>query len=240
MIVVILAAGIGKRIASYTKDGNKTLIQIGGKTILERMIRAYVKNGFNDFRVVIGYAWSTVEKELKRLKSILNFELDTIYNPNYRTMNNCYSLFLGIEELNNSILVSNSDIVFDPKILEYVTKSLKKNFLVIDTTKSLGDEDMKVYIEDDKIIDIGKTLDIKRARGEYIGISGIEEKSLPLLKQSLKKIVQKNPNLFYEDAYRLMLKEVEFYAIGTHSLKWAEIDTPEDLDYAKRLFKKCV
>jgi len=187
----------------------------------------------------VGHDHTAIGKSLEQLERSLPFKYSIVWNPNYASMNNCYSLLLGIRGVSESIMVSNSDIVFDPRLLESVKRFPKANFLVVDDRKSLDNEDMKVYIENNRVIDLSKQLDVKRAQGEYIGISGIDKEVLHLLQEKLEIIVRENPRLYYEDAYRLMLDDAYFYVLSTNGLKWAEIDTPQDLKFASNMVREC-
>lgn len=53
--VVILCGGKGTRIRSFKKNISKPLIKINRKTILERIIRVYAKQGFKNFLILTGY-----------------------------------------------------------------------------------------------------------------------------------------------------------------------------------------
>ncbi len=55
MKAVIIAGGMGKRLAPYTDDRPKCLVEINGKSILQRQIAAYRHAGISEFVVVRGY-----------------------------------------------------------------------------------------------------------------------------------------------------------------------------------------
>ena len=55
MKVVLLAAGLGKRLEPMTSSIPKPMIMISGKPILEHIIVDLKKSGFTDFCIVIGY-----------------------------------------------------------------------------------------------------------------------------------------------------------------------------------------
>ena len=55
MIGVILAAGMAKRLRPLTDTKPKCLLEVGGKTLLERTVRAMQQAGIKEYVVVTGY-----------------------------------------------------------------------------------------------------------------------------------------------------------------------------------------
>ena len=51
---IIVAAGVGSRLGELTENTPKSLIEINGKSILERQIFAFKKLGITDITVIIG------------------------------------------------------------------------------------------------------------------------------------------------------------------------------------------
>tara|TARA_X000000950_G_scaffold289404_1_gene412936 strand:- start:2239 stop:2949 length:711 start_codon:yes stop_codon:yes gene_type:complete len=69
MQVVILAGGYGTRLSEYTDKIPKPMVKIGNKPILEHIIRFYLKFGFKDFIVPLGYKGSIIKNYFKSQKS---------------------------------------------------------------------------------------------------------------------------------------------------------------------------
>src|SRR5215472_2307407 len=55
MKVVILAGGLGTRIAEETTVRPKPMVEIGGRPILWHIMKIYSHYGFNDFIICLGY-----------------------------------------------------------------------------------------------------------------------------------------------------------------------------------------
>ena len=55
MQAIILAAGMGKRLKSYTKDATKCMVKVNGKTLIEYTIEALTANKIERLVVVVGY-----------------------------------------------------------------------------------------------------------------------------------------------------------------------------------------
>ena len=55
MKVVILAGGLGTRLAEETEVRPKPMVEIGGKPILWHIMKHYAHYGFNEFFIALGY-----------------------------------------------------------------------------------------------------------------------------------------------------------------------------------------
>jgi NDP-sugar pyrophosphorylase family protein len=58
---VILSAGVGSRIRPLTDNRPKTLLSIGGITIIERMLASIRACGIDEIVVVVGYLHEQIE-----------------------------------------------------------------------------------------------------------------------------------------------------------------------------------
>ena len=55
MKVIILAGGVGTRLAEYTKTIPKPMVTIGGTPIIRHIINIYLKFGFKNYYIALGY-----------------------------------------------------------------------------------------------------------------------------------------------------------------------------------------
>ena len=92
MKAVILAAGFGNRMRPLTDSVHKTLLQVGGKTIIDRMMEGLRRVAIQDIVVVTGYLKEDLEEHLLQQHPDLCFRF--VHNPRYRETNNIYSLSL--------------------------------------------------------------------------------------------------------------------------------------------------
>jgi len=245
MYGVILAAGSSERLKPLTKKIPKTLLRINNVSLLERIINntyEYLKT----YIFVVGHGADAVNLEIEDMKQKYDFKSILVFNPKYSTANNCYSLYLAIRFLldNNmldDIVVINSDDIFDKRIFLRLIKESRKtmySILIIDMEKQLGEEEMKVKVQEGKIVKISKNIPLQEASGEFIGISLIKKEYLSPLKSSLENIMAVNPNLYYEDAFQQMIDlGYTFEYITTGGLFWNEIDTLDDLKETERKIK---
>ena len=77
MRAIILAAGSGSRLGQHTLDIPKALVDINGKSILERQISLLKKQGVDEISVVTGY--KKEKHVLSNVEYFFNFILKLIY-----------------------------------------------------------------------------------------------------------------------------------------------------------------
>ena len=76
MKVVILAGGFGTRLSEYTKKIPKPMVKINKKPILLHIIDHYLKFGFKEFYIALGYKGHEIKKFFKNKK--LNYKVNLI------------------------------------------------------------------------------------------------------------------------------------------------------------------
>jgi glucose-1-phosphate cytidylyltransferase len=80
MKVVILAGGLGTRLAEETGVIPKPMIEIGGRPILWHIMQIYVEQGFDEFVVALGYKGEVIKRyffEFQALNGNLTIDLAT-------------------------------------------------------------------------------------------------------------------------------------------------------------------
>ena len=70
MQIVILAGGMGTRLAEYTKTIPKPMVKVAGKPILIHIIKIYLKYGYTDFILSLGFKAQIIAKYFINNKKI--------------------------------------------------------------------------------------------------------------------------------------------------------------------------
>ena len=228
---VILAAGLGQRIAHRTGGGSKALLEVGGRTLLERSLDALDAAGFGTVIVVTGHAAEAVRPVVASRTG--RQTVTERWNERYATANNIASV-LAVEDLvAGGFCLLNSDIVFDPSILLDVAALDSGSWLVVDGDEPLGDEEMKVMLDDaGTLARISKTLDPAASVGEYIGICRFDAAGTAVLMASAARLVEAGrTGLYYEDAMDAAAAELAMRVVPTRRRAWTEID--DEADYRR-------
>lgn len=239
MQAVILAAGASRRLRPLTNTIPKCLLKIGSRSLLDMTIDNILANGIRDFVFVTGYLDPLIKDHVK--KNYPGLAAVFLSNKDFENNNNSYSLWMTRDHVKGSMLLLDSDILFDAGIITALLNSGHENSLAVHFSDRLDEEQMKVIISSRyRVLHIGKHLPLDEAAGESIGI----ELFSPYLVKQLyailtRKIVEENNvNEFYETAFQELIDEGnDIYAVDISESMVMEVDTPEDLTKAQELFR---
>ena len=243
MQALILAAGIGSRLGKHTKDNTKCMLEINGKTLIQRTIEKLSNAGITKLIMVVGYKKDNLIKHLGgRYK---NVEIEYVENPVYNSTNNIYSLYLAKEKLaeDDTILIE-SDLIFEENILTDLIKDERKSLAVVDKYKSWMDGTSCILDDNDQILnffskksfkfenvdDYYKTVNIYKFSKEFSNNIYI-----PFLEAYSKAL---GDNEYYESVLMVLtiLDRHELRALRLDGEKWYEIDDVQDKHNAEVIF----
>lgn len=221
MKAIILAAGVGSRLGRPFPKSLSLLPD--GKRILGRQIHIYQKYGINEIFVVVGFK-----------KELIMEEFPSVfykYNPIYYITNTAKSLCCGLENLDDDVIWSNGDVVFDEGVIARLLAA-RGNAVAVDR-KKCGEEEVKYRAgEDKKILEISKT--VAYPQGEAVGVNKICRQFVPSFLQCLAGCAD---NDYFEKGIESAIKEqIDFSAIDISDFRCIEVDFEEDLNLARNMF----
>ena len=245
MNVIFIAAGSGSRLGDLTEKQPKPLVPINGKSILERQISILKKNGIDDISVVVG-----PNKDKFNLKNI-----KLVHDVDHNDHDQLGSLMVVAEKINDETLILFADIVFDEIILQQMLNTKCDIGIAIDLDWEKSYEERmdnpkadadKVLLSEGKITKLSKEIQFENNKlkvGEFLGIIKLSNRGCKIFKKNCEEFYKKN------DSNREFLKQAKvLHILQEINLnkeiitpipiegKWCEIDTPNDLAYAEKLF----
>jgi len=131
MKVVILAGGFGTRLSEYTGTIPKPMVPVGGRPILEHIIKIYSKYGHKDFYIALGYKGNIIKKYFKK-KKFKNIKINLI-ETGINTYTGGRVLRLKKYLKNETFLLTYGDGVSDININKLI-KFHKKNKKMVTVT----------------------------------------------------------------------------------------------------------
>jgi choline kinase len=235
---VLLAAGQATRLRPLTDDRPKCLLDVGGETILGRAVRILHARGLRHFTVVDGYRGDMIRAALVVPPDGAAFRF--VRNDDFATTNNAWSLMLADVDPAEPIMLLDADIVFEPAVIDRLLVHPAPNRLGLRTTGEIGAEEMKVRLGPDGLVaDLGKELPVAAAAGESVGIEVFSAGFVDALFTALRRRQRDEGRTgeFYEATFvELIAAGHAVAAVDLAGLACREIDTPEDLEAARREF----
>ncbi len=225
---IIVAAGFEKRLLPLNEEVPKTMLEIKGKTILERQIELLNKFGISDIAVVKGY-----KKEKINYPGIRYYE-----NDMYEEGHILSSLFCAEGEINGPFIFLYGDIIFEESVLSKLLMSKAEISLVVDRNwkeryKDRSEHSVKeaelVLLDrnQEHLAEIGKGLEPAKADGEFIGFAKFSKAGAAILKDASKKFKMVPKASFIDIIDWLIDKGHKISPINIYN-DWLEIDTFED------------
>lgn len=226
---VIVAAGNGTRMGRLTADRPKAMLDVDGVPLIDRHLDALAACGIHDVTIVVGY-------QQQRLRDHLRDRVRFVDNARYRETNSLYSLSLAREQLCHGAVIMNSDLLVSRALLARLVNTPVDDAVLVDSSSTLDEEEMKVKIWHGYAIDFGKELAPWDADAENVGILKFGARGGKRLVAHVDALVAAGDlNAWAPKAFRAFAQEWPLRAIETGGLSWTEIDFPEDLDRAHQI-----
>ncbi len=237
MKAVITAAGSGTRLRPLTENTPKCLLDIGGYTTLGLSVENILKQGIDEFVLVVGFEHEKIRDYLKA--NYPKAKVEYIVNEEYETTNSLYSFWMTKEALSgHSMLLLDGDIIFSESVVKSVLACKHDNCLSFRDGIDVVEEDMKLIVDEQGIVkQISKKIDLSAASGESIAVQKFSEQgSVQLFKAADQLVVdEKIVNDWYEGAFQRMIDNGGVIgAVSVDESSCFEIDTFEDIEYAKK------
>ena len=226
------------------------MLDFGGKTLLERQLRAYKDSGIEEISLIRGY-----KKEKIKYKGIQYFE-----NTDYQNNNILNSIFYAEKFINGNIIISYSDILFDTSVVQRTIESDHDISVVVDIDwrgyyvgrkdHPISEAENVIFNSNNEVEKIGKiNTGNEEVHGEFIGMIKLSNRGTEIFKQHfhrLKKTYWNKPfqraKIFQKAYLTDFIQELVDIGIKVHCViiesGWKEIDTVEDYKKALVGFNK--
>ena len=246
MNAIILAAGMGIRLRPNTENIPKGMVKLFDKSLIEMQIDGFKKYGIDEISIVTGY-----------LAEKIHFpSINYLKNENFSTTSGNESIYCAKQELNDTI-ICYADLVFDASIIKKMidfegdigiaVKSEWKSNYEGRTLHPLSEADNVLFDESGKIIEVRKNIQKPNSNiGEFLGIMRLSSKCSSLFLKKFSELKESHVGTFHnspslkQSILNDMIQELIDLGINVEpvmiSEKWLEIDTPQDLEIARKVF----
>ena len=247
MKAVILAAGKGERLAPYTEDRPKCMVEIGGRPLLFYTLQNLRRAKIRDINIVTGY-----------LREKIEFEgLQYFHNQRFAATNMVESLFCAEAAMDDDLVVSYGDIVYEYGVLEKLLNDRSDIAVVVDdewqrlwrlrSSNPLEGAETLVFGKDSYLTEIGdRPTNPNQIESQYIGLLKFSRKGIQTLKDTFHRIkslpeeseVIRGRNkfqIYMTDILQVMIDNGEKIKGVRINGGWIEIDTRPEYELFCRM-----
>jgi len=234
MKAIILSAGQGRRLMPLTEAMPKCCLQVDGRPLLELQIRALAANGIKEVVVVTGFGHHVVQDVVGRIKGI---DARTLYNPFYALSDNLGTCWVARAEMREPFLLINGDTLFETSVLDRLLKSASAFpiTLATDQKSQYDSDDMKIVAAGDRLLKVGKKLELGQVNGESIGMMLFSKQGADAFVNKVESLMSGPDGLarWYLSAIDELARAGHVGICSIHGSGWCEVDNFEDLKHAQ-------
>ena len=237
MIGLVLAAGIGKRLAPYTDERPKGLIELSGRSLLARLLDGLAAAGIRETALVVGYRQEAIRAALGATHR--GMPLRYLENPAY-ARGPLLSLWTGRAEFErDDAVLADGDVLFAPALLTRVIQAAEPNAFLAEPEFVDTGEEQVLYSGGERVVALrrgvmGPPAAAYDSRAEWVGFVKVgweAGRELAAVLDGMVRMGQVDGD--YEVALDSLLLRHRFVTCGTEGLPWIEIDFPQDLQAAE-------
>jgi len=233
MKAVILNSGKGERLHPLTADMPKALIKVGDKAILGHQLDNLVRCNISKVLITTGPFASQITDYVAQ--DYLELNSSYVHNPEYRTTNSIYSVWLTKGLIDDDIILLHGDLLFDRILLERLLDARHPNCVLVGRNKA-PDKDFKALIENDRVVEIGTELSGSKALSLLPLYKFCRADFVVWLDEIEKFINRGDVGRYAEDAFSGVSGKIALSPLYFDDEVCMEIDTKEDLDKARKMF----
>ncbi len=241
--ILILAAGIGKRMGKIGKRKPKCLLKLNKFLLIDYLINFLSSKNFKNINMVVGFQNIQIKKYLSRYKDI---KIKFIKINNFKTNGHGMSWFsykkYFLKNKRKTIII-HADVLLHKKYFENIIKSKYPDIIGAQNIQKCSNKEA-FYIREQKkyIAEIKNKNLIKKPKGIVIGLNKVSintmEKIFAFMDIFFKK--EENKKLSWESVLNEFICENPniFKILNNQKYNWVNINKKKDLIIARELSKK--
>jgi len=223
-------AGTGSRLRGSAETMAKPLIPIAGRPLVSYAIDSFDKAGVETIHAVVGPNGDELAAAVAPLLPA-RMQFHPIPNPRWQKQNGV-SLLMAAGKVRTPFFLAMGDHLFQSSLLDSLLAQAdpaRLNLAIDRKIESIFDLDdaMKVRVEGNRIVAIGKTLTDYNAIDTGIFICPVS------IFDYLRRVL-KDDDCSLADGVRLMAEEGNALVVDIAAAWWQDVDTPEMLARAER------
>jgi choline kinase len=230
---IILAAGVGKRLLGLSNGRPKCLIEVGGRSLIIRLLEALAAAGVEEAVIVAGFGEAALRDAVGDGPGGIRVRWAS--NPRFRE-GAIVSLWAARAALDGPVVVMDADVLCAPAMIARLVRSPHRNCFLLDgSVEPTGEEQMLLVAG-------GRVRDIVRGgapgwelAGESVGFLKLSAGAARVLRELLEiRVAAGQTGIEHEEVYPELLARVEVGFERVDGMPWIEVDFPADVERAER------
>jgi choline kinase len=218
-----------------TAEQPKCLLPILGRPLIEWQIDEFIKAGIDQIAVVVGYRADLMEQFL--FDRYGSERITLIHNPSFASSDNLISCWTARHAMNEDFLLVNGDTLVSSSVVTLLLEQpVRPVTVMIDRKPCYDADDMKVSLQGERLVDIGKDLAPDKTNGESVGLILFQGDGPRIFQESLEKAVARDSSArkkWYLSVIRDMCLVMPIWTCSLDGRAWCEVDYPADMKDAE-------
>jgi choline kinase len=230
---IILAAGVGKRLLGLSGGRPKCLIEIGGKSLIRRLLEGLADAGVEEAVVVTGFGEEALRAAVGAGRD--GIRVRWVSNPRYRE-GAILSLWSARAALDGPVLIMDADVLCAPALIARLVRSPQRNCFLLDADVEPAGEEQILLVDGSRVRNIvrGGAPGYELA-GESVGFLKLSAGAARVLRELLEvRVAAGQTGIEHEEVYPELLERVEVGFERVDGMPWIEVDFPADVTAAER------
>jgi choline kinase len=229
MTAIILAAGVGRRLADAFGERPKCLIEVGGRSLLLRLVDGLEEVGVERIVVVAGFGAGAVRAALAGRPRV-----ECVVNERFRE-GAILSLWAARAHLDGPVLVMDADVLCPVSMLRRLMQSSHESCFLLDGSSPNTGEEQMLLVRDGLVRNIVRGGEPGwELAGESVGFLKLGAVAARLLRTLLaERIEAGETGIEHEEVYPALLAREPVGYERVDGEPWTEIDFVEDVRRAE-------
>jgi choline kinase len=230
---IILAAGVGKRLHAASGGRPKCLIEIGGRSLLHRLLDGLAACGVDEAVVVTGFGAEAVRAAIASAAS--GMRVRTVFNARFEE-GAILSLATARGWLDRPVVVMDADVLCPTAMIRRLVDSPHPSCFLLDGSSQNTGEEQMLLVRDGRVRNIVRGgAPGYELSGESIGFLKLDGATARLLRELIDvRIAAGETGIEHEEVYPDLLARADVGFERVDGTPWTEIDFPEDVARAER------
>jgi choline kinase len=188
--------------------------------------------------LVSGYQSQKIEEYAQELAKKYLIPIEIIFNPFWDHCNVLGSFYLSFEAINDDFIFLHADTLSSREVVDGLVANMSDACLAVDI-KQCGEEEMKVWLNANKVKRITKSDIGCEADGEFVGIAKFRFNMIAYFRKESRTIFKSGTlNSYMEEVLDNGIRNdnllVDYFDVSEYAT--IEVDFIEDLELAQSMF----